>query len=162
LRNEQSYSGREFSMQQMIWSLFVLARAHEESQRKSERIGAVWKIKKEKARLNKVPITWRVPAWIRVVDGQYQLIPERASLIRRIFKLFGKRSIAIQLDRERIQTWGDRTRKPANGWHDSYIQKILHNPAVIGVYQPYCRSDKGRVADGEPIENYCSFAVFYG
>lgn len=158
LSDNQIYRRGEFSMQQMIWSLFVLARAHEESQRKSERIGAAWKIKREKARLNKVPMTWRVPAWIRVVDGQYHLIPERASLIRRIFKLsadgLGKRSIAIQLNREGIQTWGDSTRKPANGWHDSYIQKILHNPAVIGVYQPYCRSDKGRVADGEPIENY--------
>ena len=57
LSDNQVYRRGEFSMQQMIWSLFVLARAHEESQRKSERIGAAWKMKKEKARLNKVPIT---------------------------------------------------------------------------------------------------------
>src|SRR5271165_842618 len=158
LSDNQVYRRGQFSMQQMIWSLFVLARAHEESQRKSERLGAAWKMKKEKARLNKVPITFRVPAWIRVVDNRYELIPERVSLIRRIFNLsadgLGKRSIAMQLNRERIQTWGDSTRKPANGWHDSYIQKILHNPTIIGVYQPYCRSDRGRVADGEPIEDY--------
>jgi DNA invertase Pin-like site-specific DNA recombinase len=163
LSDNQIYRRGEFSMQQMIWSLFVLARAHEESQRKSERIGAAWKMKKGKARLNKTPITWRVPAWIQVVDGRYHLIPERASLIRRIFKLsadgLGKRSIAVQLNREGIQTWGDRARKPANGWHDSYIQKILHNPAVIGVYQPYSRGDKGRVPDGEPIEDYFPAAV---
>jgi DNA invertase Pin-like site-specific DNA recombinase len=158
LSDNQIYRRGEFSMQQMIWSLFVLARAHEESQRKSERIGAAWKMKKENARLDKRPVTSRAPAWIRVIAGRHELIPERASLIRRIFKLsadgLGKRSIAIQLNRERVQTWGNSTRKPGNGWHDSYIHKILRNPAIIGRYQPHRRTDRGRVADGDPIEDY--------
>jgi DNA invertase Pin-like site-specific DNA recombinase len=135
----------------------ALERANEESERKSERVGAAWKAKIERARKEKTPATKRIPVWMVLQDGKFVLRPDRARLIRRIFKLsangLGKRTIAQILNREEIPTWGD-TRRPAHGWHDSYIQKILHNPACIGEYQPHRRTETGRVPLGRPIKGY--------
>ena len=65
----------------------------------------------------------------------------------------GKASIARQLNVEGVATFGR-----ANGWHASYVLKILRNPAVIGHYQPhrntYVDGKKTRVPEGEAIERY--------
>ena len=41
-----------------------------------------------------------------------------------------------------------------NGWRESYVKKILQNPAVIGEYQPYHRVDGKREKEGDPIPHY--------
>ena len=43
----------------------------------------------------------------------------------------------------------------SNGWHGSYIAKILNNKAVIGEFQPHKRDASGRsISDGIAIESY--------
>ena len=66
----------------------------------------------------------------------------------------GRRQIANAMNARGIQTWGEGNSQGVR-WHDSYIQKTLLNPAVIGIFVP-----KGKLAGGtdeeadEPIKDY--------
>ena len=146
----------------LFGSLVIMIRAHEESATKADRISRSWNEKRRKATIEKKPLTRRCPAWLELKNGKYKKINERVKLIVRIFELaskgLGKRSIAKIFNTEKIETWGDGINKSrkANGWHDSYIQKILNNESVLGVYQPhhYPKDSYIRTPIGEPIENY--------
>jgi len=146
----------------LFTAIVVLMRAHEESATKSERVSKAWEQKRKKAIDEKKPLTKRCPAWLVLKNGKYQRIPDRVIIIKRIFKLaiegMGKRSIAKMLNRENVDTWGDgiNNSRKANGWHDSYIQKILTNESVIGRYHVHLidKETGKRVSTGEIIENY--------
>ncbi len=138
--------------------------ANQESNQKSERVGSAWAKKRKLASETQKPMTKRCPAWLRLSEDRtkYEVIRDRAALVVRIFRMsankMGKRTIAIQLNREGIETWGDgiHQSRRANGWHDSYIAKILDSEAVRGIYQPHRREPvtKKRYPDGNPIEGY--------
>jgi hypothetical protein len=140
----------------LIVPLVTMARANEESEMKSKRLREAWKQKKAKAADGEV-LTARVPAWLRVRDGKLEVVKRRAKVVRRIFDLaaagHGKAAIARQLNVEGVAPFGN-----ANGWHKSYVAKILDNPAVIGRYQPhrntYVDGKRVRVPEGDPVEGY--------
>ncbi|MPY73095.1 MAG: recombinase family protein [Alphaproteobacteria bacterium] len=152
----------------LMLSLLVMSRAHEESALKGQRIKAAWANKKAKAANGKHVLTARAPAWLRVVgsngDKRFELRPERAEIVKRIFAMalagHGKSYIARRLNEERIEPFGDgpSEARKANGWHASYIQKILRNEAVISRFQPmkvsYDGGKKQRVPDGPPLDDY--------
>jgi DNA invertase Pin-like site-specific DNA recombinase len=139
----------------LIFSLVVMARAHEESRIKSQRVGEAWKQKKEKARKEGKPLTPRCPEWLEVRDGAFVERPERVSLIRRVFREtidgFGRRDIVRRLNAEGIPTF-----RGGNGWGTSSIAKIIESRAVLGEYQPHTgtHSNRNRKPDGDPIPNY--------
>jgi hypothetical protein len=142
----------------LVYSLLIMSRSHEESLMKSKRLAAAWEAKRAKA-VDGHKMTHRIPAWIRLVDGKFALIPERAALVRRIFKLskdgMGNALIAKQLNLEGIDTWGDgihQSRK-AKGWRSSYVLKILNNRAVIGEMTPH-KMEQGKRVPQEPISGY--------
>ena len=61
-------------------------RAYCESSIKSERCGKAWRAKRSKAN-GKAAMSARVPAWCKAVKGQaIQLIPERAKIVRQMFR----------------------------------------------------------------------------
>jgi len=130
-------------------------RANEESERKSQLLGSAWAKKKTNA-LKRI-ITKRTPNWIRVVgekeNQRFELIPERKEVVRKIFELsakgLGAVAITRTLNKAQTPTFGK-----SNFWHNSYVKKILCNPATYGVYIPYKGRAKSRVQDGEPIEGY--------
>jgi len=139
--------------EQLMLSLFVMSRANEESQRKSERVGAAWRQKKSEANGSRA-ITSKVPMWMSARKGEpITTSPERVSIIKDIFRMaasgLGKRVIARKLNERSTPTWGG-----SSGWRDSYVDKILHNRAVLGEYQPHKRTPAGRVPDGDPILGY--------
>jgi DNA invertase Pin-like site-specific DNA recombinase len=145
----------------LFGSIAVMLRANEEVKTKAERISKAWEKKRLDALYEKKPLTSRCPAWIELKDQKYVLIEERADIVRRIFSLYingyGKRSIAKIFNEEGIDTWRCKNFNiKANGWHDSYIQKILNNEAVLGRYQPHVKSVKSprRTPVGESIEDY--------
>ena len=72
---------------QLMGSLGIMARAFDESETKSKRIKAVWEKKREKA--NKSPLTAKCPMWLRLnkKTKKFETIPERISIINRIFKM---------------------------------------------------------------------------
>ena len=135
----------------LIGSLLEMVRANEESQRKSDRLGAVWGRKKLEAGKNG-PITKRAPAWLEVKNGEFRGVKGRSELIQRIFEMtiggHGKGAIAKIFNEEKTPSFGK------SGWHPSYLQKILTNRAVFGEYQPMTRKTGKRAPDGEPVANY--------
>src|SRR5262249_18626961 len=128
----------------------ILERAAEESERKSERIGAAWGQKKKAAR-NGTILSRRLPAWVRIQDGRLVLIPERAAVVRRIFQLaasgYGTKSIIATLERDGVAPFGW-----SGAWTRSYLGLLLSDRRVLGEYQPY--KGKGKARDGEVIADY--------
>ncbi|WP_457574839.1 recombinase family protein [Desulfolithobacter sp.] len=156
LQDKQTYSldtiNENFGS--LIVSLAIMARAHEESKAKSERVRAAWENKRQQAQVK--PITSRIPKWLRLnkKTGEIEEIPERSLLIKQIFQWsiegLGAEAIAKRLNTQKVPTWGK-----SNGWRKSYIAKILNSRAVIGEFQPMTRNTEGkRVPAGEPIKNY--------
>jgi len=62
----------------LFGSLTVMCRAHDESKTKSDRVGAAWKRKHDRAKEKKV--TARCPGWLRLSSSRdkFEIIPEKA------------------------------------------------------------------------------------
>ena len=143
----------------LLSSLVIMFRAHDESKRKAQMLADSW----EEKRRSGNPLGKICPGWLRLEKkhkkdpGIYVPIPERVSLVKRIFKMalsgHGKRTIAGQFNKEEIQPWGVGGKRGV-GWHDSYIQKILHNDAVIGIFHPHRVKNKKRTDLKTPIAGY--------
>ncbi len=182
------YDGQKYSQASMreigplLQALVIMSRAHEESHMKAQRLSASWSSKRDIALAQKQPVTRQVPAWIQVEDvgvslsgrhewskARFKLIPERAAILREIFRLraegLGRRRIADELNRRGIAVWGRGKRKARGGWQDSYIAKILSTRAVLGEFQPH-RLEAGRNSTrtpvGPPIEGYYPRAISDG
>lgn len=134
LMDERYYTEKSVgNLTNLMYSLMVMSRAHDESQTKSRRIKAAWRGKMLNAQNKK--ITRNSPAWLHYnnENGVFELIPERADLVREIFMLssdgIGKRRIVFDLNQKGIPPWGK-----GKQWHTSYISKILNNHAARGVF----------------------------
>ncbi len=156
---ERLYTSETIDFASLIELIVKAQLANEESEKKSHRLAAAWKRKRERAAEGDgKAMTRRCPAWIMVNDqGSYSLIPERAAVVRRIFQLsiggIGQHLIAATLNREGIGTWG-RGALSSAGWHASYIQKILNSRSTIGEFQPRRRLNGTRVEEGRAIRGY--------
>jgi DNA invertase Pin-like site-specific DNA recombinase len=144
----------------LLISLIIMFRAHEESDTKSKRVSAAWQQKRDKAQTEGQKLTGKCPGWLWLDGGrdEFKVIESRAEVVRRIFAMtlagLNKREIARRLNSEEVPTFGRAT-----SWCESYIRKILDNEAVVGTFQPMrieIGSDgrRRRVPDGDPIENY--------
>ncbi|MBW1813553.1 MAG: recombinase family protein [Deltaproteobacteria bacterium] len=136
-----------------MMSIMSMGRAHEESFMKSKRLSSAWKNKRQNLGIKK--LTAKCPAWLKLdKDKQkFNIITGRDKIIKRIFRMYlsgkGARIICRTFNQEGIESWGR-----SNGWHESYIKKILKNRSVIGEFQPHKLIDGKRVKEGEPILNY--------
>ncbi len=155
LTDKRVYRAGEPDLTDLIVSLVTMSRAHEESVVKSQRLGAAWKNKREQASSGR-PMTKWAPAWLKLSSDRkaYEIIPERAEIVKRIYREaasgLGMYTIAGRLNAE-----GTPTFNQSNGWHQSYIAKILQNRATIGEFQPCVRDDKNhRVPEGAAVQGY--------
>jgi DNA invertase Pin-like site-specific DNA recombinase len=153
----------------MLWEL---SRGHGESKRKGGLLSQAWGEKKKKAREDKIPHGRACPAWLEIVgvrtvgnhkdftNARYRLREDAARAIHKIHQWcaegLGTYRILDRLNTEGIPAFGSK-----NGvWERSYVQKLLFDPAVVGVYQPYKGSRyPNRVPDGEPITDFYPRAV---
>lgn len=152
LQDGQHYTHDGLNLSSLMLSIVSMARSHEESAVKSARVRAAWLRKKESA--GEGPITRKCPAWLRLENGRWMVIEDRAETVRRIVRELaagmGASVIAKRLNAEGIKAWGK-----GDGWHPSYIKKIITSETIIGVYQPMTREATGRrVADGNPVAGY--------
>jgi len=161
LHDGKTYTAEDGSMafEDILVSLVSMQRAHEESATKAKRHLAMWEGKREKAE-NGIKITALCPGWL-TLDKQantFRVDEERALLVRRVFDMYldglGQGKIAETLNSEGTPPFSKRS----NGWHPTYIHKVLTNTATIGEYQPH-RADrssgkKKRVPVGDPIKEY--------
>lgn len=154
--------GQEYSSERLrhdwtplIISLAVMARAHDESRVKSERVGEAWRQKKKRAREEGKPLTPRCPEWLEVRDGKFQQRPERVEIVRRVFREtidgFGRREIVRRLNLAGVPTF-----RGGIGWQTSSIAKIIQSRAVLGEYQPHrgTHKNRNRVPEGDPIPDF--------
>ena len=135
--------------------VITLCLSHEESKKKSERVGHAWRQKKLNALLK--PVTAQTPAWInKTANGELKLIPFAVKIVKRIFAMalsgIGTTAITKTFNKEGVKAIG-KTKRSKN-WHKSYITKILNNDAVIGYYHPHTGKGKDRKPDGNPKPNY--------
>jgi DNA invertase Pin-like site-specific DNA recombinase len=141
----------EANWTQLIMSLAIMARAHEESATKSKRLKAVWAKKKTDANLRIV--TSSLPAWLAVKDGKIVANEEKAETVREIFRLvrggYGLHLLERKLNTEKIPAIGKAAR-----WHRSYLNKLVHNRSIIGEYQPMTGRGGVRVPAGDPVKGY--------
>lgn len=167
----------------LMMSIVFMMRAHDESSTKGKRVGAAWGKKRELAVTTKKPLTKMCPEWLELTADGYVIQGARGLLVERIFKMSadgnGKRAIAKTFNEEGIPTWSVWATEPrhpetgefivpatpeesrkgklrGNGWHDSYIQKILNSEAVLGIFQPHKRNPDTFIREpyGDPIEGY--------
>jgi DNA invertase Pin-like site-specific DNA recombinase len=160
LSDEQVYSGNSGDSSndfvQLIVSLGIMSRAHEESATKSRRLKEAWANKRLKIDTKK--LSGQCPAWMSLDKNKnaFDLIPEKVAVIRRIVELVrsgqGKGVIAKRLNEAGIQSIG--TKGTDHTWYESYISKIIKNRALIGEFQPHRVEEGKRVPDGDPIVNY--------
>lgn len=159
--------GREYSKESitanytdLIVSLTIMSRAHEESATKAYRGKAAWDKKRNNA--DKKKLTARAPAWLKLSADKttFEVFPERAATIERIFRMKldgqGGDTIARTLNAEGIK-WSQghgHGRVLENGWRKSYVDKILRGRAVLGEYQPMTGRGEKRQPAGDPIANY--------
>jgi DNA invertase Pin-like site-specific DNA recombinase len=153
LADNRVYTPKNTELVELVTSLVIMSRAHEESRTKSQRVAAAWANKRTNARSR--PLTATCPAWLRLSGDRncYEVIEDRAAVVRRIFEEsafgIGNYSITQRLNRQRIPHFGR-----SDGWHPSYVAKILKNRAAIGEFQPHRLVDGKREPVGDPIQNY--------
>ena len=113
----------------LIFSILVMARAHEESATKSKRGIAAWTEKRKNA--NVKILTAKCPGWLKVKADRtgFDLIPDNVAVVREILELTSSGMGQSQI----VKIFNKRKQKPlgsGKGWHSSSIQKILTSPAL--------------------------------
>lgn len=152
------YEAGKTDMLELVYSIVIMGRAHEESKTKSVRISAAWANKR--AAIGEKKLTARSPGWLRLTEDRktFELIPDRAEIVRRIFKEtaegIGAFSIVRRLNQENVKPFGHGA-----AWQKSSLDKIILSKAAIGEFQPHRRVQGGFEPAGEPIANYYPAAV---
>lgn len=157
LRDNQRYDRKRFKTDigAGIRLEVTLALANMESEKKSERVGATWRQKKEHAASG--PITTAGPNWLRgVKTGErrnwkrhWEPIPERVREAKEILRMLAEGMGAFSAAR-------------ATGWSRASINRLLWNDWALGFYQPTSVTlpdgtrapDGKRVNAGDPVPNY--------
>lgn len=153
LIDQREYIAGSTDFTDIIYSIIVMQRAHEESLTKSKRLSAVWSKKRNLG--SKQRMTSNCPAWLRPSKNGigFDEIPERVAVVRKIFSYadagIGSYAIARILNEANIATFHSR-----NGWYTSYVTKILTSRAVLGELQPHRKIRSTRVPEGPVIEGY--------
>ena len=136
----------------LMISLTILSRAHEESKTKSLRLKSAWENKRKN--IGKIKLTGRCPEWLSLSEDKkkFTKIKGREKIIESIYKMKldgnGSDKIAQRLNEKNV-SW-----IPKNGWRKSYINKILRTRAVIGEYQVHKMVDGKRALISDPIPDY--------
>lgn len=145
---------------ELIVSLSVMSRAHEESLRKVDTLRGVW-VRKRADRSRK--LTRKCPSWLTVSeDGTDWIVDwDRVDVIKRMLRELaagiGRDKIARRLNAEDVKPWGH-----GRAWHGGTVTKFTDNEALIGRFQP-CTVERKivdgarierRIPVGDPIEDY--------
>jgi DNA invertase Pin-like site-specific DNA recombinase len=129
---------------------FILA--NEESAKKSERSRYSWAKKRQNA--SKEKITPICPAWLKLQNNRFVLIPDAVATLKLIFKLAaegnGYHSITTYLTRNNIAPIGI-----VDTWCQSYVQKLMKDRRLLGELATYSLDESGkRQPTGDVIKDY--------
>jgi len=141
----------------VLTSVILMSRAHEESKAKSRRLASVWDEKKKHAVETGKILTSECPRWLTVNADKtaFIVLEDRVESIRKVFDLrIGGHGVVSIVNRANKEAW------PAPGkgetWHTSLVGRLLKNRALLGEYQPYKHNAKDgtRVPAGDPVPRY--------
>ena len=151
-----------------IWTFIKVvlgfARAHEESLVKAGRLRDSWHGKRIKAADSGKVMTKWCPAWLSVKEDRtgFDVVEEKAEVVRGMYRDYlngvSIYNISLELNKTGVVPFTAGTgKRGAREWQKSYVDKILSNPAVVGVFQPH----RSEYVDGkrvrvplEPMEGY--------
>lgn len=128
-------AGDRVQMIEVIEIILKAELAREESEKKSFRIRKSFAAKRDEAAAGEGKrIASRPPSWIKRVPGGYELIEEHAEIVREAHRLcqlgYGTAQIARIFNDRNYRTW----RAESNGWHESYVGRMLTMRTAIGEY----------------------------
>jgi DNA invertase Pin-like site-specific DNA recombinase len=99
--------------------------AHQESKKKSERIGSAWASKRAKLGKSGELYTRNLPKWLTVENGKIVEVPEVAAMVRKTFEMaangIGVDSIASTIGGKFSRSW---------------FARLLSDRSVLGEFQP--------------------------
>jgi DNA invertase Pin-like site-specific DNA recombinase len=127
--------------------------AQQESSRKSIFSTNNWKNKRRAAQQDGTIITKECPRWLSVEEGKFVVDEERVEAIHAVFHL-AKTGWGIGKIVRYANEW--RWPVPGNGevWHNSLLNRLFANRALLGEFQPHIKRDGKKVPEGEPISDY--------
>lgn len=148
--------------------IFEFTRSHRESRAKQERLSRRWERNRKHIKQGDYKLAV-LPGWLKAKrsdDGKivgYSVIEERASVVRRAYKLccdgMGLTQIAKLFNQEGVQPFGR-----GKLWAKSSLAKLLRNRAVLGEHQSFTKvryddeqkefETVKRVAVGDAVEAY--------
>lgn len=118
---------------ELIISIAVMSRAHDESKMKSYRRTERWKKAKEQARETGKKITRKIPFWLSLPDrdGEFVVKELESQVVKRIFELasngYGYTKISQHLNQNGIQPPGS-----SSSWCTSTVGTMIRNKTVLG------------------------------
>ena len=125
--------------QALVLSVFVFARANEESVTKGGRVADAFKAKRQAAAEKRKPMGNVGPKWLRLSEdgSRYEKVPKMVKIIERIFDLaisgYGKNTIAKMLNAEGAPAL--KADQGILGWSTSSVGHVLRSRAVLGEWQ---------------------------
>lgn len=157
----------DFDAIDLIVSIVLMSRAHEESATKAHRISKAWANKHTLARSEGKPLGKQRPLWLELAESGYTLIPDRVHVVQTIFQLacdgYGHRAIAARLNQDNLPSFTASQKNASGLWANSSIAHILRSRAVLGEYQPHQlvslkggggKDTRTRQPVGDPIPGY--------
>lgn len=163
LADKQVYSAETVgdNFTQLMMSLAIMARAHEESQIKSQRITKAHASRRANATQGIGKFSAQMWGWIDQIEVEpkryeYRL-NDHAKTVAKVFELSdaGLGCMKIELELIRLKMMGVKGKPISNG----NIAALLKNEAVIGTYQPTHVVDGKKVPYGEALKNFLPAAV---
>ncbi|UXS04535.1 recombinase family protein [Agrobacterium tumefaciens] len=159
LADNQVYSKAtvDANFTQLIISLTIMARAHEESETKSKRLRAVAKNRLENAAKGVGRFSPMHVGWVdseRVGNDRWTFkLNDHANAVRRIFALadsgLGQVTITKRLNDEGVPTFRGK-----GLWFPANVGRIMRDETVVGTYQPTHVVEEVRQPFGQPIKDY--------
>ncbi|MFD2165372.1 recombinase family protein [Thalassotalea euphylliae] len=141
----------------LIISITIMERAHDESATKRYRSKASWSAKRNPdIETKKIK---NCPFWLRLnsATNTYELVPDKAAVVKRVFQLsvdgLGGARIAQTLNSENVKP------PKAKAWGKSSIMAILSSDSVIGHFQHKEIIDGKYQPVGEVITDYFPPAI---
>jgi DNA invertase Pin-like site-specific DNA recombinase len=140
----------------LMWVVMIATKANQESADKAKRLRQSWLARRKQA--EQKPIGGRVPGWLRLKDGKFEVITERVKVVKRIYREFAKgksvKRITEDLNGDGVPCFGG-----GRHWHRFLVTRMLDSTAPIGIWQlhtitPKANGTKTRVLEKEIPEYF--------
>lgn len=139
LKPEERFTRKNINdIAKILTAIIYMARSHDESQLKSERIRADFNKKLADKSPSRVPHT---PSWLKLVDGKFVMIPERVKAIKKLYK-WRQEGLGYSKILDRIREEGIEPFNRTKNWTISYISHLFSSRSLTGEYHP------GEMIDG--------------